>query len=188
MKKYNNCPSNYQIIEETDKHVKLSIPSKADSGGRFELLVPELFWERFCRDPQWQQSMGIKYAKLVGVGSYPTNRRFKALPLQTEYTGVIPIDEPFSITHYENCPVTFFKVDENDNYIKLQVEHGHWSLGLIELVVPSLAWSRFTEDKKWRSAMVNKYGRLLYLDSNPSNVDIPESELHKSGVIPENEI
>lgn len=140
------------------------------------LTVPKQFLGRFHRDRNWQDGMFMQYAKTVknktsdwvnGCGS--------------SKSGVIPDNEPFAITPYENVPGGHLKIREDENYVYLiLMMDGGFNPQECMLAVPGKLWEKYTTDSQWAREMFTKYGNQDF--GNFPGKDAPD-ELF--GFIPE---
>jgi hypothetical protein len=83
-----------------------------------------------------------------------------------------------------DLPIGFALIYEDSNYKTLNYQIGAHFGGEGEIKVPTSLFSKFCENRKWRTDMVSKYGKVIYLGTEQCQVDIPESEKGKTGVIP----
>ena len=82
------------------------------------------------------------------------------------------------------APLGFGIIGCEDGHIILSYQVGAHFGGEAEISVPDALWDRFIDDVDWRKKMVTKYGKVVYLGAFPGQLEIPESEKAKLGVIP----
>ena len=199
MKKYENCPDGYEVLEEHPLYIKLFKPTVATrgTGGGDVLCIPAQFWPRFIIDEEWRASLFAGYGKLIFTEKYPkkdyifNGRILNAKPEESESrSGIVPEGLPFAFTKFPNCPPGHGKISENDEYIKLDFYYIDGSDGG-NLIVPAILWDKFVSDANWRERMVVKYARLNELEWRTKEEIIErysEFELNKTGIIPESEL
>ncbi len=143
-----------------------------------ELLVPKIFIDRFEKDQSWRNSMITKYARTIRNKTSDWVYGCGGSKL-----GIIPEDEPFAITEYENVPRGHAKVREDSQhvYLGILITRGHGSQNCL-LAVPKRLWGRYSSDSKWMSEMITKYGSQG-VDQFPKS-DAPDDLF---GFIPESE-
>jgi hypothetical protein len=102
-----------------------------------------------------------------------------------EKPGIIPLEEPFAFSRFTHCPTGYWKINENDGLVHLNLHYRDGSGGA-SLVVPSILWGKFTNNKKWQEAVTRKYAKLLVLEKGSATVS--EFERNKTGIVPEDEL
>lgn len=199
MKKYENCPDGYEVLEQHPLYIKLFkvAPPTKGTGGGYTLIIPAQYWPRFIIDEQWRASLFAIYGKRVFTKKYPkkdyifNGRIINAKPEESESRpGIVPDDLPFAFTKFPNCPEEYGKIYENDQYIKLDFYYIDGSDGG-NLIVPAILWDKFVTDREWRNKMVVKYARLNELEWKTKEEIIErysEFEWNKTGIIPESEL
>ncbi|SFL25891.1 hypothetical protein SAMN04488518_1328 [Pseudovibrio ascidiaceicola] len=57
--------------------------------------------------------------------------------------------------------------------------------GECEIFLPKSMLENFLSDEDWAWKTMNRFYRIVYLASPEMNVPIPESELHRDGIVPD---
>jgi hypothetical protein len=75
MKKYEECPDEYYILEECPSYIKLFkvAPSTKKTGGGYSLKVPVQFLPRFISDKEWRDVLFATYGKRLYTESRLTS-------------------------------------------------------------------------------------------------------------------
>lgn len=143
-----------------------------------ELLVPKIFINRFEKDQSWRNGMITKYAKTIRNKTSDWVYGCGGSKL-----GIIPEDEPFAVTQYENVPSGHVKIRENDDYVYLKVMmDGGLNPKECLLAVPGKLWKKYTSDLLWQKETLTKYGNQNFDISSWKN--LPDEIF---GIIPESE-
>lgn len=192
--KYSNCPNGLTIVEETDRYVKVLEVNKSACGGLNSLIVPVQYWPRFTSDEQFKDRVLDSFSKHIFTEEYPEKevllggRPFRDT-IGMAKPGIIP-DTVKVTSRYPHCPLSCLIEEEEDDRVTIYCSYQTGMMGG-RLIVPAKLWDRFTQDKEWRHKMINKYARMLELESTDVSEErlkkIPDSEYQKTGVIPEDE-
>ncbi len=82
-------------------------------------------------------------------------------------------------------PLGYLLKSEDDNYFCIGFQYGGHGGGECLIYLPKNSMNKFCGNKEWRAKTTGRYRKIICIGNPESNVQIPEREAMKDGIVPD---
>lgn len=84
-----------------------------------------------------------------------------------------------------DLPLGFWLRQVGEKYFCIGFQYGGHMGGECEIFLPKEKIQKFCSDDEWRNKTIERFYRIIFLASPEMNVPIPDEEVRKDGIVPD---